>query len=106
MYAFERGASAGFETFASSVWWTAMLLTTLGSEHWPRTSEGRLLCLLLALYTFGVFGYLTASLATFFLGREAESEEGELAGARSVDALRREIAALRSTLERQTGDAG
>ncbi len=29
----------------------------LGSEYWPQTVEGRVLCLLLAFYAFGVFGY-------------------------------------------------
>jgi hypothetical protein len=38
MYAFERdgGNEQGFSTFAGALWWTAMLLTTMGSEHWPR----------------------------------------------------------------------
>ena len=49
----------------SAVWWTAMLLTTMGSEYWPRTPEGRVLCLLLALYAFAVFGYVTAAIAAY-----------------------------------------
>ena len=38
----------GFTSYTDALWWTAMLLTTMGSEFWPRTPEGRLLCLLLA----------------------------------------------------------
>lgn len=54
-----------------------------------------MLCFLLALYGFAVFGYVTATLATFFIGRDAEDESAEVAGAKSIEALRAEIAALR-----------
>jgi voltage-gated potassium channel len=72
MQAFESAGPAAehFDTFGESLWWTAMLLTTSGSEAWPRTPEGRLLCLLLALYAFSVFGYLTAALASLFVDRD------------------------------------
>jgi voltage-gated potassium channel len=100
MYAFERGAGeGGIRSYWSALWWTAMVMTTLGSEYWPRTGEGRLLCFLLALYAFSVFGYVTATLATFFIGRDAESAEGELA----VRELRNEIAALRMELRSAAG---
>jgi voltage-gated potassium channel len=98
MYAFEREGGAGFASYGHALWWTAMLLTTMGSDYWPRTPEGRALCLLLSLYGFAVFGYVTAVLATFFVGRDAEDERAELAGAQSVEALRAEIAALRAEL--------
>jgi voltage-gated potassium channel len=71
----------------------------MGSEYWPQTPEGRILCFILALYAFAVFGYLTAVLATFFVGRDAEDEEAELAGAKSLDALYTEIKALRSEIQ-------
>lgn len=64
------------------------------SEYWPKTVEGRLLCLLLSLYAFAVFGYVTATLATFFIGRDADREDTELAGAKSIELLRNEISAL------------
>lgn len=97
MYAFEHDANGqhAFGDFWSALWWTAMVMTTLGSEHWPRTGEGRLLCLFLALYAFSVFGYMTATLATYFVGRDAADEESEFAGAAAITALRDEIAALR-----------
>ncbi|MBD0321727.1 MAG: ion transporter [Gemmatimonadetes bacterium] len=106
MHAFERDVAGadGFADFWSSLWWTAMIVTTLGSEHWPQTGEGRALAFLLALYAFSVFGYVTATLATFFVGRDAESSEGEVAGAASVHALRAEIAALRADIRALRGD--
>lgn len=48
-----------------------------------------------ALYALAVFGYGTATLATFFIGRDAEDGEAELASARQLAALREEEAALR-----------
>lgn len=45
-----------------------------------------------------VFGYVTATLATYFVGRDAESTEAELAGAEDVRALREELQALRAEL--------
>jgi voltage-gated potassium channel len=75
-----------------------MIMTTLGSEYWPKTAEGRVLCVLLALYAFAVFGYVTATIATFFLGRDAEDPEAEVAGAAAIEMLRGEIAALREEI--------
>lgn len=101
MYAFESDMpdGSGLNDYGSALWWTAMLMTTLGSEYWPQTPEGRVLCFLLALYAFAVFGYLTAVLATFFVGRDAESAEAEIAGTNSIKALHDEIAALRADIQ-------
>jgi hypothetical protein len=41
-----------------------------GSEYWPKTGDGRVLCLALAMYGFAIFGYVTAALATYFIGRD------------------------------------
>ncbi|HUU39067.1 MAG TPA: ion transporter [Candidatus Desulfaltia sp.] len=98
MYTFEKGASGGLNSYADALWWTAMVMTTMGSQHWPQTVEGRVLCVFLALYAFAVFGYVTATLATFFIGRDAENSEAELAGAKEVAALREELVALRDDI--------
>ena len=99
MYAFENNPGGnGLNSYGAALWWTAMLLTSLGSEYWPQTAEGRVLCFLLALYGFAVFGYVTATLATFFIGRDAESDEAEVAGANQIEELRAEIAALRGEI--------
>lgn len=96
MYAFENGAPGGLTSYGEALWWTAMVMTTMGSQYWPQTVEGRVLCVLLALYAFAVFGYVTATLATFFVGRDAENDEAELAGAKQLAALREEVIALRN----------
>lgn len=107
MYAFENDLEgSGLHSYGEALWWTAMLLTSLGSEYWPRTAEGRVLCLLLSLYGFAVFGYVTATLATFFIGRDAESDEAEVAGAKQIEMLRAEIAALRGEIRAISNQAG
>lgn len=101
MYAFEKDVPDGLRTYPEALWWTAMLLTSMGSDYWPRTGEGQALCFLLALYGFAVFGYFTATLATFFMGRDAENPQAEVAGAAAVAALHEEVRQLRAEL-RQT----
>lgn len=76
MYAFERDVN-GFANYAEALWWTAMMLTTIGSDYFPQTAEGRVLCFILALYAFAAFGYITATLATFFVERDTEKREEE-----------------------------
>ncbi|MEO7861175.1 MAG: ion transporter [Nitrospirales bacterium] len=89
---------SGLNDYGAALWWTAMIMTTMGSDYWPRTPEGRILCLLLALYAFAVFGYVTATLASYFIGRDAEDERAEVAGAKSIERLQREIEGLRVEL--------
>lgn len=99
MRAFEGAPDGrGLNDYGTALWWTAMLVTTMGSDYWPRTAEGRALCLLLAVYSFAVFGYVTATLASFFIGRDAADPRAEVASARAVEALHEEIRALRRDL--------
>jgi voltage-gated potassium channel len=96
MYAFEpEGTFAGF---LAALYWTAMILTTLGSEYWPVSPEGRVIGFLLAVYSLGVLGYFTAVLSSFFIGRDAENKKGEVAGTRQMDELAKEIRLLREEL--------
>jgi len=92
MLAFENH-SRGIENYGTALWWTAMIMTTMGSAYWPETPEGRILCIVLALYAFTVFGYVTATLASFFVGRDKEIDKEE--GKVSLNELRDEIALLR-----------
>ena len=98
MYAFENEASEGLRNYGEALWWTAMIMTTMGSQYWPQTVEGRVLCVFLALYAFAVFGYVTATLATYFIGRDAENDTAEVAGSAQLITLREEIRALRDEM--------
>ena len=99
IYAFERDlpSGEGINDYATALWWTAMIMTTIGSDYSPKTSEGRILCFLLALYAVSVFGYVTAAVATFFIDQDVENNK--FSGEKSVQALQIEIKALRSDIQ-------
>ena len=103
MLSFEprREVAGGFTSYGHALWWTGMLIASIGTDFWPATTEGRALSALLALYGLAVFGYITATFASFFIGRDAEEPAAAVAGAADILALRDEIAALRRGLEEQ-----
>ncbi|MDM7916369.1 MAG: ion transporter [Candidatus Eisenbacteria bacterium] len=63
----------GLRSYLDALWWTAMILTTMGSAYWPETPEGRILGFLLSLYALAVLGYVTGALASFFIGMDANA---------------------------------
>ena len=96
IYAFDGDSpNTGVGTYSSALWWTAMLITSIGSDYFPTSAEGRALCLVLSIFGFAVFGYVTATLATYFVGRDAEAEDAEVAGQASINALVAEVRLLR-----------
>jgi len=91
-----------------------MTMTTMGSKYWPQTSDftptrpeacqdtplpGEAACSVhpgaLRLY---LFGYVTAALASYFIGRDAAREEAGLPGAESIDALRAGVERLHAEI--------
>ena len=60
-------ADRGINNYGDAVWYTAMLMTTMGSEHWPQTLEGRVLTFVVSVYSIAIFGYITATLATVLI---------------------------------------
>jgi voltage-gated potassium channel len=103
MYAIEKG-NQGFENYGMALWWTAMRVITAGSDYWPITPEGRGLAFILALFGYAIFGYVTATLATFFIGRDAEEEKTPVAGAKDVVELKKMIAVLSSKIDELKAD--
>jgi voltage-gated potassium channel len=101
IYGFEHKLpdGMGIADYSTALWWTAMVMTPMGSDYFPKTAEGRVLCFFLALYAIAVCGYATATLATFFVGQDAENDDAGLAGAKSIQALQAEIHALRTEIQ-------
>jgi len=97
MFAFETGSSGvgAFKTYSDALFWTAMVITTLGGNDTPITPEGRLLAVMLAVYAFTVFGYVTATLASYFIGQDAQPGGPST---KSLEELKSEIQALRSEI--------
>ena len=101
MYAFERNQPGSFNSYGDAIWWTTMLLITIGSQYWPHTPAGKTLSVFISIYGFSVLGYITATLASFFVGRDAERTDGPVAGSDDIAKLREQIAALSKLIEEQ-----
>ncbi|HEY3392799.1 MAG TPA: ion channel [Lacipirellulaceae bacterium] len=100
MYAFERQARGGLSSFGDALWFSGMMMTTSGSDYWPKTLEGRILCFMMALYAFAIFGYVAATLATLLVGQEAKSRRVAPVDTAALQKLRAEIARLSEQLAR------
>ncbi len=97
IYALEPHNSNAIPNFGYALWWTSMIMTTMGSSYFPQTSGGEALCFLLAVFGFSIFGYITAAIASYFVRQDAgdtTTPEPSL-----VDVLN-EVKALRAELAR------
>lgn len=75
-------SQSSFEDFGSALWWTASAMTT-GAPSEPATAEGKILGWFLSLYGLGIFGYLTATLASHFIGQDRDRSSGQVRNART-----------------------
>lgn len=94
-------------TFGDALWWSAAMVTTINNEKYAVSPEARVLAILMRVFAVSVFGYITASIASYLIGvdREEPAGNGESEALREeIAALRTEIAALRERLE-PTGDS-
>jgi voltage-gated potassium channel len=92
MYAFES-KHGHINSYGEALWWTSIMIITVGSDYWPKTTEGRILCFAIALYGFAVLGYFTATLATFFIGKDGHAKNKS-----DLAALKTEIRELKDLL--------
>ncbi len=109
---FDRyAAGATIQTFGDALWWSAAMVTTINNEKFAVTAEGRVIAILLRIFAVSVFGFITASIASYLIGRQAAAQapmegngpgvEEHLTALRTEQAaLRQEVAALRDTIER------
>lgn len=93
MYAFEKN-EGHLNTYGEALWWTGIMAITVGSDYWPKTTESRILCFAIALYGFAVLGYFTATLATFFIGKDQKKNDSL-----DVPALKNDLSEIKKLLE-------
>ena len=90
-WSFERDApGAPIGSFGDALWWAATLVTTINGEKYVVSPEAQIIGVLMRLFAVSVFGYVTAAIANYFVGREAE----ERAGGEEIEALQAELVAL------------
>lgn len=103
---FERAyPESPIRTFPDALWWSATLVTTMGSELYVVSTEARVIAFLQRLYALSIFGYITASIASYLIGIDTSTaqrrEEGrDAALRREIRELRRELSDLRRTVPR------
>ena len=98
MYALEK-PNNGFDTYGMALWWTAMRVITAGNEFNPSTPEGRGLAFIIAVFGYTIFGYVTATFATFFIGRDAEEKDAPVAGSKDIEELKKTIQTLSKDIQ-------
>lgn len=73
----ERGDPVSpLRTLGDALWWSAALMTTIGSELAPLTTGGRLVALAMELYAMIVAVYLIGAVSAHLLARWAETPAG------------------------------
>lgn len=89
---FDRGVEdAPIQGLGDALWWSAAMVTTINNEFYAVSTEARVLAILMRIFAVSVFGYITASIATYFIGTAQDgADDGN-----ETQALRAEIAALR-----------
>ncbi len=86
-------------TFGDALWWSATLVTTVGSELYPVTVGGRILGYLLMLYAIGIFSYFIGAIASVLVESDARrTSEAKREG--GVSLSQAELKSLRSIMER------
>lgn len=98
IYALEPHSNTAIPNFGYALWWTAMILTTMGSSYFPQTSGGEALCFVLALFGFSIFGYITAAVASYFVRQDASDTSTPEP---SIADVLNEVKALRAELARR-----
>jgi voltage-gated potassium channel len=101
MLSFEKDSSdpQGIHTYPKALWWTSMQITNIGSGYRPITAGGDAICLGISIYAAAMFGYLTAILATFFVGRDAQDPKSAIAGQQSIQKILDEMTLLRQSVD-------
>lgn len=99
---FERGyPDAPIQSFEDALWWSSAMVTTINNEKYVVSPEARVMAILIRVFAVSVFGFVTASIASYFIGRSAGERATEHADAApSGDRVAAEIAAMRQENER------
>jgi len=78
--AFEQHApGSNIHNFGDALWWAIVTVTTVGyGDKYPVTAGGRGVAVVLMLTGIGLVGVLSATVASYFVGQQAEDDMTEL----------------------------
>ena len=103
---FDRGVpGAPIQTFGDALWWSSAMITTINNEMYAVSPEARVIAILQRIFAVSVFGFITASIASYLIGRSAEERStAEAPDRAATESLRGELDALRRETEALRGD--
>jgi voltage-gated potassium channel len=89
-----RSLEANIHTGGDAFWWAFVTITTVGyGDHFPITSIGRMMAVILMTIGVGIFAVMTSYLASIFLGRgDEQADISSIQG--EIKQLRQENAAM------------
>lgn len=93
------------KSFGDALWWSAALVTTMNSEKFAVSIEARVIGILIRIFALSIFGFITATIASYLIGKQAAGQDDGDAVAEQLRALRSEVAQLQSRLEARGRDA-
>ena len=100
----EAGAPGSrIEDFGDALWWSAALVTTIGSDLYPVTAAGRILSFLIMIYAIGIFTYFIGSVASVLVAFDASRTQKKPEDEGGVELDEGEVEALRSILKKAEG---
>jgi voltage-gated potassium channel len=86
----ETAENSNIKTASDALWWSAATVTTVGyGDHYPVTTAGRIVGVVLMLVGIGLFGTFTAFVASLFVQQDNKQ----------LEALTQEVKLLREKLE-------
>ncbi|MDA1347254.1 MAG: ion channel [Chloroflexi bacterium] len=96
---FEVGHNSTINSFQDAMWWATVTVTTVGyGDMVPITVPGRAVAFVLMIGGIGLFGGLTANLASVLVKAEDPSKATLEHLVAEIQGLRREVAELRGAL--------
>lgn len=104
---FDRGIEdAPIQSFGDALWWSAAMVTTINNEKYVVSTEARVIAILIRVFAVSVFGYVTASIASYLIGGATTTgakPEDDVALRAEIASLRRELALVRQALAASNG---
>ncbi len=77
---FEQNAhGSNIHNYGDALWWAIVTVTTVGyGDKYPVTAGGRGVAVVLMLVGIGLIGVLTATVASYFVGEQADKDKEDL----------------------------
>ena len=98
----ETAGNSNIRTAGDAVWWSVTTVTTVGyGDHYPVTSAGRLIAIILMFAGVGLFGAISGIVASVFLGKS----DGDSRTAAELKNLRVELEMVRAAMASR-GESG